>query len=507
MSAVFYFLKRKEDIMLTLNIKAGSASTIKKVGNTESEVWKAIGSLLPNIVLSELQGGQITVEVQETGEIVYLYVKQRGTFIKNGVTYPSIYVTVSGSLNYMIDKSDYTEYKECYLTCINSESNNYKFYHMIPGPRGIDVIYGRIGAQRGEVFGERSISTPYPLYLYWIRYYEKLSKGYVDQSDIYINSPVTVPKPMKAKNTSLSKKPVKEASVNLYSDLYAFAKNLVQKTLINHNITKKQVEKSKYYFRQMGQRKTVKGFNSQLLKLMSVCPRMVRDISVLLASKPEDFKRIVEREERLINAMTVLTEDTRNINFSKEDVFASNKIDVFPATEKQIEEVKSHLSDSLKSKVKNVYRIIDKRKKKSFEDYLKKNNIKKVKCFWHGSKNENWLSIVLNGLQLNPNAAITGKMFGQGIYFAPSAQKSWGYTSYYGSRWANGKQGTAFMGLYATAYGKPYNVSTAGRYTQSFLNQNHCNCVHAHAGAQLYNDEIVFYHEDAMLLNYIVEFE
>lgn len=62
------------------------------------------------------------------------------------------------------------------------------------------------------------------------------------------------------------------------------------------------------------------------------------------------------------------------------------------------------------------------------------------------------------------------------------------------------------MGLYATAYGKPYDVTTAGRYTQKFLNQNHCNCVHAHAGSQLYNDEIVFYDENAMLLNYIVEF-
>lgn len=35
----------------------------------------------------------------------------------------------------------------------------------------------------------------------------------------------------------------------------------------------------------------------------------------------------------------------------------------------------------------------------------------------------------------------------------------------------------------------------------------HCNCVHAHAGSQLLNDEIIFYNESAMLLNYIVEFK
>lgn len=493
--------------MLTLNISAGSASCIKTVMGTESEVWKAIGSVLPSVVIDELPGGNITVKVQETGETVQLNVKKRGSFIKNGVTYPSMYVTTTGRLRDRISESDYTDYKECYLTCINSESNNYKFYRMIPGVLGVNVTYGRIGAQRGEMFGERSISTPYPLYLYWIRYYEKLSKGYIDQSEIYLNSPVKTLKKKTIKDTPKTKTAGREASKRLYGELLAYAKNLVRKTLVNHTITVKQVEKSRYYFRQMGQRKTVRGFNNQLLKLMSVCPRMVRDVSTLLATKPEDFKDIVEREERLINAMAVLTGDTDKYEVSADDVFGSGKIDVFPATEKQIEEVKAHLSDALKPRIKNVYRIIDRRKKKSFEKYLKDNKIKKVKCFWHGSKNENWLSIVLNGLQLNPNAAITGKMFGQGIYFAPSAQKSWGYTSYYGSRWANGNQGVAFMGLYATAYGKPFDVSVAGKYTQSFLNQNNCNCVHAHAGSQLYNDEIIFYDENAMLLNYIVEFK
>lgn len=493
-------------MLITLNIDAGSASLIKQVENTECEVWKTIGSVLPNVVLSELQGGRITVEVKETGETVYLFAKQRGSFVKNEITYPSMYVTVTGSLNDMITKSDYSNYKECYLTCINCESNNYKFYHMIPGPKGVDVTYGRIGAQRGEMFGERSISSPYPLYLYWIRYFEKLSKGYIDQSEIYLSAPVKPSKQQTVTGIKKDKKVVNTASVELYNKLYALAKNLVKKTLVNHTITKKQVEKSRYYFHQMGQRKTVKGFNNQLMNLMSVCPRKVKDVSSLLATKTDDFKIIVEREEQLLNAMSVLSGDKKD-SLDSSDVFASNNIEVFLATDKQKEEVKSRLSDTLKSKVKNVYRVIDKNKKAAFDKYLKDNNIKKVKCFWHGSKNENWLSIALNGLQLNPNAAITGKMFGQGIYFAPSSQKSWGYTSYYGSRWANGKQGTAFMGLYATAYGKPYDVTTAGRYTQGFLKQNGCNCVHAHAGGQLYNDEIVFYSEDAMLLNYIVEFE
>ena len=111
-----------------------------------------------------------------------------------------------------------------------------------------------------------------------------------------------------------------------------------------------------------------------------------------------------------------------------------------------------------------------------------------------------------NGLKLHPDAPITGKMFGQGIYFAPSSEKSWGYTSYHNSYWANGNDDTAIMGLYATAYGNPLDVNTNAYYTDEALRKKGKDCVHAHAGTQLRRDEIIFYNEDAMVLNYIVEF-
>ena len=64
------------------------------------------------------------------------------------------------------------------------------------------------------------------------------------------------------------------------------------------------------------------------------------------------------------------------------------------------------------------------------------------------------------------------------------------------------------MALFATAYGKPYDVHT---WTHADYKRdtkaNKCNCLHAHAGVSLKNDEIVFYNEDAVLLQYLVEFE
>lgn len=62
------------------------------------------------------------------------------------------------------------------------------------------------------------------------------------------------------------------------------------------------------------------------------------------------------------------------------------------------------------------------------------------------------------------------------------------------------------MGLYATAYGKPYDVTTTGIYSQASLARLGRNCIHAHAGSVFRNDEILFYDEASILLQYIVEF-
>ena len=104
-------------------------------------------------------------------------------------------------------------------------------------------------------------------------------------------------------------------------------------------------------------------------------------------------------------------------------------------------------------------------------------------------------------------------MFGNGLYFAPSSAKSFNYTSFHGTSWANGHATTAFMALYATAYGDPYEVfswngSWAG-YNYNRLQQEHpgAGCVHAKASqGMLRNDEVIFYNESQTTINYIVEF-
>lgn len=401
-----------------------------------------------------------------------------------------------------------------FLTCVNPSKNSYKFYKLSVMNDEVKASYGRMGTNKGDLFGERSCN--YPLSMFWIKYYEKIGKGYVDRTDVYLNDTKDVDEVENtdSKKTSSKSKSLKElaASTELFKKLCKYAKVAVTKAKVNVPVTKGIINESKKLLDSMRSSSTIDVFNKNLMDLIAILQRPVRTgdgrgVRDLMASNDADFSRILTREEDLIKAMegVLIGDDTLN----RDKNFSDYDIEVYYATDKQKQEVIAHLSDDLKKKVKNVYRVIPLKQKEIFNKYIKDNNIKVVKQLWHGSRNENWVSIIQNSLSLNPNAKITGKMFGYGIYFAPKSTKAWNYTSYSGSYWAKGCDDIAYMGLYAVAYGKPYDVhqwSGSADYKQ-LVKSNKCNCLHAHAGASLLNDEIVFYNESSILLNYIVEFE
>lgn len=250
-----------------------------------------------------------------------------------------------------------------------------------------------------------------------------------------------------------------------------------------------------------------------MLELISVLQRPVKTgdgtgVRSIMADDKSQFADIIQREDDLIQAMEGVLSDADCAEDTEQDnAFLKMGIEVYEATPEQEQEVMNHLSNTLRHKVSKIYRVIPREQEKKFQAYLKKNQIKKVKQYWHGSRNQNWLSIIVNSLKLNPDAIITGKMFGNGIYFAPSPDKSWNYTSFHGTTWARGRSNTGYMGLYAVAYGEPEDIqSWEVTDYEAMVKRKGKNCLHAHKGASLRADEIVFYDEDAVVLNYIVEF-
>lgn len=405
-----------------------------------------------------------------------------------------------------------TSISPVFLTCVNPATNAYKFYKLERINSKVRATYGRMGVKKGELFGERTYD--YPLSMFWIKYQEKLSKGYVDRTNLYLNTE-DEGKDTTGCNADYRRTDSRKGGPAevLFGKLMALAEKAVQKAEVKVPLTPAIIKESKRLLGEMRKANDVESFNNILLELIAILQRPVRTrdgtgVKRLLASSKTEFASIIQREDDLIQAMEGSLMGSTVINASAGS-FENYDIEVFIATEKQKKQVLKKLNPSLQGKVKEIYRVIPQKQKEAFDNYLKTHDIKTVKQFWHGSRNQNWFSIIKNSLKLNPDAIITGKMFGNGIYFAPKSEKSWNYTSYRGTSWAGGTDDVAYMGLYATAYGTPHDVHTwsVNADYKKMTESSGGDCLHAHAGSSLLNDEIIFYTEEAVLLNYIVEFE
>lgn len=498
----------------TIEVESEDITTEIEHDGSESSLWEQVGKVLLTITVPN------TITVTNGGQHAKLDIKKRGTFIKKGEKLPSMFVTCD--YNHLNLKPSI--YPEAYLKCVNLEGNNYKFYHLMPIDSGgktvaIDCEYGSIDT---DTCAPRRVSDPYDSFLYWIRYYEKLSKGYEDHTKFQLQSKVV-------KGTTAKKK--KDLSPNgaLYRELMAYAHHVVKESLQDsENITLAQVKEARKEFNKLCSVTTYRGFTNHLQRLIALSPRNIgsrfhsnahmasllprdysyeKDIAKRKAMEKDEMERIINREEALLHAMEAVA-GMPNVKDEKDTLesFKQFDIDVFEATDEQKKEVLGYLTPRLQAKVDKIYRVKPHSQEKKMREYCKKHRIKAIKKFWHGSVNANWASIIQNSLQMKP--AANGRMFGDGHYFAPSADKSFNYTSFRGTTWAHGNSDTGFMGLYAVAYGNPWMVCTSGRYTENQIRSQGYDCVHAAAvNTGLRADEVIVYSDSAICLNYIVKFK
>jgi poly [ADP-ribose] polymerase len=259
-----------------------------------------------------------------------------------------------------------------------------------------------------------------------------------------------------------------------------------------------------------------KEFNNILVELFRTIPRKMDKVVNYLAYEDRDYRTILQREQDLLDVMRgqvvqqELDVDDKDTSVqAKQTLLEALGLQIFEIGNDDKSVIKSKLGE-LQPKFSNAWKIVNSKTQKNFDEFVTRNKIDNKQLFWHGSRNENWWSIINSGLVLRPNAVITGKMFGEGIYFAPSAKKSFGYTSYSGSYWARGNSNLAFMSLFDVAYGKPYDVYSHGDYYSFNYDKLQqikygAHCLHAHAGQMLYNDEIVIYKENQITIKYLVE--
>jgi poly [ADP-ribose] polymerase len=124
---------------------------------------------------------------------------------------------------------------------------------------------------------------------------------------------------------------------------------------------------------------------------------------------------------------------------------------------------------------------------------------------WHGTRAHNILSILKSGLIIpksNGSIRVTGRMFGNGIYFSDQSTKSLNYSYGY---WDRGtKDNRCFMFLADVAMGKPWHPKTTGIKVKPAKGYD---SVFARGGQDLVrNNEMIGYRTSQAKLKYLIEF-
>lgn len=401
------------------------------------------------------------------------------------------------------------EIKPTYLIFVSADNHN-KYYNLFPEGNQFKVQYGRVDSTKTERY--------YPISKWDSQIKSKLKKGYQDVTDLKTD----LVQEISSTNPESPYKEIENAAVRaIVEKLQNLARETIQRnyTVKASAVTQDMVDAAQEIIDELANSHfTIEAFNDILLRLFTVIPRKMGNVRDYLANKPEDFAQIISKEQDLLDVMRGQiyvkpeVETTEPVEKKSQTILEELGLEMGEATDDDVAMIKFLMNESA-GKFRKAWKVKNIKTQERFDKFVAENNIKDTRLLFHGSRSENFWSIIKTGLVLRPtNAIITGKMYGFGIYFAPKCQKSIGYTSLSGSYWARGNNNVAYMALFEVAYGTPYNVYN---FDNKYYNLDYnklqqfkpgANCLHAHADkGMLRNDEIIVYKEDQLTIKYLIE--
>lgn len=402
------------------------------------------------------------------------------------------------------------EVRPTYLIMVTTANNN-KYYNLFPEGDQFRVEYGRVDATK--------TTAHYPMSKWDSQIKSKLKKGYQDVTDLKKD----LVEEISSTNPESPYKDIENAAIKAIVDkLQNLARETINKnyTVKASAVTQDMVDAAQEVIDDLANNSsTIDEFNDNLLRLFTVIPRKMGNVRDYLADKSDDFARIISKEQDLLDVMRGQIyvkpehdEPVVTVEKKQQTILEELGLEMEEATADDIALIKSLMRESV-DKFRKAWRVTNLKTQKRFDNFVAENDIKDTRLLFHGSRSENFWSIIKTGLVLRPtNAVITGKMFGYGCYYAPKCAKSIGYTSLSGSYWAHGGNNTAYMALFDVAYGTPYDVyNFDSKYYNLDYNKlqqfkSGANCLHAHADkGMLRNDEIVVYKEEQMTIKYLIE--
>lgn len=394
------------------------------------------------------------------------------------------------------------------LICVSDKNNN-KYYDMVENADGsITATWGRVDVT--------STVTHYPVgKKKWDTLLKsKLRKGYKDVTDLRaVDTPTT-------EFVDLTDPAVKK----IVDTLQGYANTSVRQNyrVAAEGVTQQQLDRAQELIDSLvplvARGKQTKAPNDALLDLYTVIPRKMKKVQNNLFTGDRFTKdTIADAEKKLAEEQATLdvlagqvavhTQKAANTGKTLLDAMG---LEISIPGDKDVRLIKKLLGQNSRQ-YRKAFAVRNLKTQARFDKWLRAVKDKKTQLFWHGSRNENWWSILDTGLMIRPsNAVLTGAMFGQGVYAANKARKSIGYTSLSGSYWARGSAKKAFLALLDFHVGNQLHVNRHASWMyrlnwDALRTKGPYDSLYAHGGADLYNDEFVVYKPDQITIRFLVE--
>lgn len=384
-----------------------------------------------------------------------------------------------------------------------SDVNNNKYYDMFENSDDtFTAKYGRIGVTEQ--------TATYPINQWQKKFKEKLRKGYVDRTEILLEKEESVP-------TSTLIEIDNKKIAALVQKLQAAANKSISSNYVvsSASVTQAQVNEAQAILNELislREKSSIQIINKHLLQLYSVIPRRMGKVTnYLLNDSHTDLDTLLDSEQKTLDVMSGQVKIHTNTDPATkgQNLLEAMGLQVSEITKEEVEQIQRLLGPN-KRQFEYAFKIINKTRQASFDGHLNAQSNKTTELLWHGSRNENWWSILEMGLLLRPTNVVTnGKMFGYGIYFADKAQKSIGYSSLQGAHWTKGSDSNAFLSLFSVHIGNKLEISKHQPWcydlTEASLKQKgDYNSLFAKGGADLINNEFIIYNQNQTTIKYVV---
>lgn len=352
-------------------------------------------------------------------------------------------------------------------------NNHNKFYNMLQLSaealaalptkllKGVDMAGEYFLATWGRV-GNKGQSRPFPMSQFEHKLRAKTAKGYVRLTQLLVTED-TKPAPEKISSVQTLLDHLQQASHNQVQVNYTLSKF--------GDVTEAQLDKVQRLLDKFGDmisdRVTMFALTQQLAMIWTILPRKIEgDLRKLKIADYEEARAGLQKEQDVIDALSaqrvVATSGGKPISEAM-GMTITPRDDMMPGIFPDFPFVRDHdglkqgrvdamwaVSHAPTAAAYNAVKQADKR----FQEYL----------YFHGSANENWLSIFDGGLRIRPAGVSTnGDMFGRGVYFANLPMKSLGYCGLDGiGRWAAGNEQCVYVALFRVNVGRQFVLQSVG---------------------------------------------